>query len=295
MRKYKGKSVRLKTAIASGILILAGCSGSNVATEAAKSMSDRGDYYADNAISAVSQDSRAKFLILHYTVENDVDSLKTLSKKGVSAHYLVTTLPESYKGKPVVTQLVPEDRRAWHAGVSSWQERTSLNDSSIGIEIVNKGFTDNNDVRSWYPYTESQVEALIRLTKDIVKRHGIKPNYVLGHSDIAPLRKQDPGKLFPWQRLAEKGVGAWPDAETVNKYLAGRSPEAAADVLTLQKTLSRYGYSGIPLTGIFDKATQTTIAAFQMHFRPANISGQADAQTEAIAKALVEKYIDNPS
>lgn len=290
-RKTPAKYQFLKTAAALMMITLTGCSSTASRSPAGKSAPvDRGDYYANNAITAVGQESRVKFVILHYTVENDTDALKTLSTGKVSAHYLVTEHPGTLQNKPVITQLVSEDRRAWHAGVSNWQGRSNLNDSSVGIEIVNKGFTDSDNSRTWYPYTEDQINALVPLLKDIIKRHDILPNYVLGHSDIAPLRKQDPGRLFPWQRLAEQGIGAWPDAATVEKYLAGRSPDAPADLLSLQQALYQYGYDKIPLTGVMDAETRTIISAFQMHFRSADISGNADAQTEAIAKALVEKY-----
>ncbi|WP_312041740.1 N-acetylmuramoyl-L-alanine amidase [Erwinia sp.] len=277
------------------IVVLTGCasSGSSTSSSALQTaLTDRGDYYADNTTSAVSQNSRVKFVIVHYTAENEENSFNTLAKGNkVSAHYLVAEHPKMLGHKPVITQLVSENRRAWHAGKSSWQGRNHINDSSLGIEIVNKGFTEKNGVRQWYPYTEAQINALALLLKDIIKRHEIEPNYVLGHSDIAPLRKQDPGKLFPWHRLAEQGIGAWPDAATVNKYLAGRSHFAPADLLSLQQALYQYGYDKIALTGVLDEETQMTISAFQMHFRPTNISGKADAETEAIAKALVEKYL----
>lgn len=113
---------------------------------------------------------------------------------------------------------------------------------------------------------------------------------MLGHSDIAPLRKQDPGKLFPWARLAATGIGAWPDQSTVSKYLAGRSPTSPTEVSTIQALLKQYGYDQIPQNGMLDEETRKTSAAFQMHFRPADIRGNADAETEAIARALNEKY-----
>jgi len=289
---FNKKALKLTTVFLA-IVSLLGCASSENSSLSPDKVTpvDRGDYYADNATQAISQDSRVKFLIMHYTVENETEAFKTLATGNVSAHYLVTEHPRSFHHKPVITQLVAEDKRSWHAGLSNWSGRTNINDSSIGIEIVNKGFTDNNGVRTWYPYTQQQIDAVALLAKDIIRRHNISPEHVLGHSDIAPLRKQDPGKLFPWRQLAEKGIGAWPDDATVNKYLAGRSPLAAANVLTLQQTLKQYGYDTIPQTGILDKDTRTIISAFQMHFRPEDISGNADAQTEAIAKALVEKYL----
>lgn len=128
-----------------------------------------------------------------------------------------------------------------------------------------------------------------QLTKDIVQRYNISPSDVVAHSDIAPLRKSDPGPLFPWKRLAEKGVGAWPDDATVAKYIGGRDKKGAASVAVIQQALAAYGYK-IPQNGQLDTETRQVIKAFQMHFRPQDFSGVPDVETEAIALALVEKY-----
>ncbi|WP_052177128.1 peptidoglycan-binding domain-containing protein [Pantoea ananatis] len=117
---------------------------------------------------------------------------------------------------------------------------------------------------------------------------------MLGHSDIAPLRKQDPGRLFPWKALAAQGVGAWPDPLRVKKYLAGRAPGTPMDSFTLQSALRRYGYDRIPLSGVLNEDTRKTVSAFQMHFRPENTDGTPDAETEAIAQALNEQYRPAP-
>ena len=257
-----------------------------------KTITDKGTYYVDTAYPAKGMNDRVRFLIMHYTALDDSVSLKTLTEEEVSAHYLVPEHPAWKNNKPVVLQLVPEEKRAWHAGVSNWHGRINLNDSSIGIEIVNPGYTLNalTNNKTWYAYNEKQVDAISVLAKDIIERYQITPDNVLGHSDIAPLRKSDPGKLFPWEKLSTRGIGAWPDAETVYKYLAGRSPDEQGNIAEIQQALSQYGYDKIPQTGELDKETRETISAFQMHFRPGNISGNADAQTEAIAKALVEKY-----
>ncbi|WP_119712252.1 N-acetylmuramoyl-L-alanine amidase [Arsenophonus endosymbiont of Aleurodicus floccissimus] len=252
---------------------------------------DRGNYYIDKSFSSRSQDDRVKFLIFHYTTVNDARSLQILTQAKVSAHYLIPSIPKIKNDKPVIYNFVPEDKRAWHAGLNNWNGRLNLNDSSIGVEIVNKGFTEDilGD-KVWYPFNEQQISAIIVLAKDIIKRYNITPDNVLAHSDIAPFRKYDPGKLFPWKRLAELGIGAWPDEMTVKKYLAGRSAYAPASVLVVQKYLQKYGYDKIPQSGELDEETRRTISAFQFHFRPADISGNADAETEAIARALVEKY-----
>ena len=266
-------------------LTLSGCATRQAETE------ERDGYFANHAFKASAQNERVRFLVMHYTALDDKESLKTLTQQQVSAHYLIPKDPELRQDKPVVLQLVDENKRAWHAGVSSWNGRTNLNDSSIGIEIVNPGYTDNMlGHRTWYPFGEKQIAAIAALAKDIMHRYQIAPDNLIGHSDIAPLRKQDPGKLFPWARLAAMGIGAWPDSPTVSRYLASRSPSAPAEVGVVQALLKQYGYDQIPQNGVLDQATQKTISAFQMHFRPDDISGNADAETEAIARALVEKY-----
>ncbi|AHM74269.1 N-acetylmuramoyl-L-alanine amidase [Yersinia hibernica] len=269
------------------LLLLAGCSSSQHDNQ--HKLIDRGDYKVDSSVSSVAQNARVRFLVLHYTALDDAQSLKVLTQGQVSAHYLVKTHPDSLDGKPVVLQLVPESERAWHAGVSDWHGRSSLNDTSIGIEIVNKGFTEKMLGRQWYPYNESQIQLIERLTKDIIERYNIDPTDVVAHSDIAPLRKSDPGPLFPWQRLAEQGIGAWPDNATVTKYIDGRNKNDLASVAVIQQALARYGYK-IPQTGELDDETRQVITAFQMHFRADDFSGAPDVETEAIALALVEKY-----
>ncbi|MCA3795116.1 MAG: N-acetylmuramoyl-L-alanine amidase, partial [Burkholderia sp.] len=190
---------------------------------------------------------------------------------------------------PVVYQLVPEAQRAWHAGVSAWQGTTELNAVSIGIENVNRGPLDPQN-RTWQPYPPGQVEALIRLSKDIVARYRIPPTRVVGHSDIAPQRKIDPGPLFPWHALAQAGVGAWPDDASVAARLGGRDPHAPVDVRELQLKLARYGYD-VPIDGVLDARTRRVFAAFQMHFRQSDYAGNPDAESDAIAQALLDKYV----
>ena len=252
---------------------------------------DRGTYFADTMHHAEHADSRVRFLVMHYTEIDEARSLEVLTKEAVSAHYVVPDKPQLKNGEPVVWQLVPEQQRAWHAGVSYWQGTTELNAASIGIENVNLGPIDTPEGRTWQPYPPAQVEALIRLAKDIVTRYAIPPTRVVGHSDIAPQRKIDPGPLFPWKQLYDAGVGAWPDPATVEKELAGRDPHAPADVRALQQKLALYGYE-IATDGVADDKTRRVFAAFQMHFRPADYSGNADAQTDAIAQALLDKYVD---
>lgn len=257
---------------------------------ASSTMVDRGSYVADTHYHAQSADSRIRFLVMHYTEIDEAESIKVLTTEAVSAHYLVPADPPLENGKPVVYQLVPESQRAWHAGASEWQGTTELNAASIGIENVNLGPRDTPQGRVWQPWPPAQVEAIIRLAKDIVARYGIAPTRVVGHSDIAPQRKIDPGPLFPWKQLYDAGVGAWPDAATVEADLAGRAPDASADVRGLQQKLARYGYD-VATDGVLDERTRRVFAAFQMHFRPRDYSGTPDAETDAIAQALIDKYL----
>lgn len=282
------KLLSIKSVLSVGLLLLmAGCSSTQ--NDKPHKLIDRGEYKIDTNNPSVAQNDRVRFLVLHYTATDDAESLRLLTQGNVSAHYLVKTHPDTVEGKPVVLQLVPEEQRAWHAGVSDWQGRNSLNDTSIGIEIVNKGFTETMLGRTWYPYNESQIKLIERLTKDIVERYNIAPTDVVAHSDIAPLRKSDPGPLFPWKRLADQGIGAWPDDATVTKYIDGREIHDTASVAIIQQALARYGYK-IPQSGTLDDETRQVITAFQMHFRAQDFSGTPDVETEAIALALVEKY-----
>ncbi|MET0183877.1 MAG: N-acetylmuramoyl-L-alanine amidase, partial [Achromobacter sp.] len=154
-----------------------------------------------------------------------------------------------------------------------------------GIENVNLGPIDTPQGRTWQPYPPAQVDALIRLSKDIVSRYGIPPTRVVGHSDIAPQRKTDPGPAFPWEKLAQAGIGRWYDANTVARFSASLAQTGLPDVLWFQRELARVGY-GVPQHGQLDRATINVLAAFQMHYRPARYDGQPDIETAAILSAL---------
>lgn len=270
-------------------VLAAACIAALLSACSAPTLVDRGSYLADTGHPARGADSRVRFLVLHYTESDDQRARFVLTHDEVSAHYLVPSHPSYRDGKPVVLQLVPESERAWHAGVSDWQGTTELNAASIGIEIVNAGPLDAQANRTWQAYPPDQVEAVVKLAQDIVARYRIPPTRVVAHSDIAPQRKIDPGPAFPWQALARAGVGAWPDDATVAARLAGRAPGDPAEVRGLQLKLARYGYD-VATDGVLDARTRRVFAAFQMHFRPADYSGNPDAQTDAIAQALLDKY-----
>lgn len=233
----------------------------------------------DTRYSAVAQDSRAQFIVLHYTSTDFEHSLELLSRGEVSSHYLIDRAPAK------IYRLVDENRRAWHAGESEWQGRTWLNSSSIGIELVNPGYEQTADGRRlWYPYPEPQIDALILLLKDIMQRHGLKPGAIIGHSDIAAQRKVDPGPLFPWKRLADAGLLPWPDARLVaaHREIFSRALPATE---WFQTQLAQQGYR-VPRHGMLDEETRNVIAAFQMKYRPARFDGMPDAETAAILAAL---------
>ena len=233
----------------------------------------------DHTYTARSQSDRVKFIVLHYTVSDLPRSIKILTQQEVSAHYLLTDSDE-----PLFYTLVDESRQANHAGVSNWKTYTQLNASSIGIEIVNPGFRDTAEGRVWYPFKQAQIDQLIPLLKQIVARHNIVPENILGHSDIAPQRKQDPGPMFPWKQLADAGLVLWPDAVQV----AARQPVFAAQVpdpAWFQKKLAQHGYA-VPQNGLLDPATRNVLIAFQSKYRPAKFDGVPDAECAAILDVL---------
>lgn len=276
-------------------LPLAGC-GHNMVQDDGQDGQDAA-YTIDTSVQSPNQDSRIRTLVLHYTAETLENSIALLTdpQRQGSAHYLVPETADEAdgSGRFRIYALVPESCRAWHAGVSYWQGERMLNASTIGIEVVNLGFPaqDQNAPlmkRRWYPYSDAQIAVVARLAADVIARHNIRPQKVVGHSDIAPGRKSDPGPLFPWRKLyAEYGIGAWPEAEAVS-YYSSREP-FRGDIGALQGKLLAYGYD-TPQTGVLDAQTGNVIAAFQMHFRAAKYDGAPDIETVAILDALLEKY-----
>ena len=229
---------------------------------------------------SANHDSRVQWVVVHYTSTDVQHSLELLTRGGVSSHYLIGD-----DNNATIYKLMDENQRAWHAGESQWQGRTWLNSSSIGIEIVNPGYKDTPTGRLWYPYSEAQIQSLITLLKDISQRNGISPRHIIGHSDIAPLRKLDPGPLFPWKRLADEGLGLWPNEQAVARQQAVFNTNPLPEVGWFQAQLARLGYA-TPQTGELDVATRHVLAAFQMHYRPARFDGTPDAQTAALLLVL---------
>jgi len=233
---------------------------------------------------SANEDSRAQFLIIHYTVLDYPGSVRALTQagRGVSAHYLVRDEPAA------VYQLVDENRRAWHAGNSYWAGNQNLNPGSIGIEIVNLGFKDTPEGRIYAPFPQAQIDEVIRLAKDIQARHKILPERVLGHADIAPGRKQDPGPMFPWKQFFDAGIIPWPDAAQVAAKQAAYDANGLPDVAWVQDKLGRFGYD-INRSGMWDERTRDVIQTFQMKYRPAKYDGALDAETAALIDVATTK------
>jgi N-acetylmuramoyl-L-alanine amidase len=215
-------------------------------------------------------------LVLHYTgMKTGPEALERLCdpEAKVSAHYLVEE-----DGR--VFRLVAEERRAWHAGVSYWRGRRNVNGESIGIEIVNPGHE-----WGYRQFPDAQIESVIALVADIRTRWDIEDRDIVGHSDVAPDRKDDPGELFPWTRLAEAGHGLWAEWPPAPGAPIGEGEEGAA-VFALQAGLTRLGFD-LPPSGRFDVATTVAVRAFQRHWRPEKVDGIADGDTRARLIALL--------
>jgi N-acetyl-anhydromuramyl-L-alanine amidase AmpD len=260
-------------------------------------------------VPSTNQDSRIHLLIIHFTSEDYAESMRLLAtpvRFQVSVHYVVPEPgDETYtRDRLVVHRLVDESQRARHAGVSYWAGRQSLNDSSVGIEIVNQSRCESSEPEAeeqtpemqsceFLEFPDEQLELVIALSKDILARNpDIDPVDVIGHGDIAPDRRVDPGPRFPWKRLYDNGIGAWYDAEAVARYR--REFESAMPELDfLQQALNTYGYD-LDVTGEDDTRSRFAVRAFQMHFRPSKHDGYFDVETAAILFALLEKYRPEP-
>ncbi|MCH2100071.1 MAG: N-acetylmuramoyl-L-alanine amidase [Pseudomonadales bacterium] len=251
------------------------------------------------------QSSRIQVVVLHFTSENHAEGLRLLTDSSygaVSAHYLIPDPRDPTWGRDEATilRLVPEQRRAWHAGLSRWGTRSALNDSSIGIEIGNESRCEtpagmNRVLRpedrdcTFVPFDPAQIDAVERLLLDILARNpDIDPEDVVAHADITPSRRVDPGPLFPWKRLHEAGIGPWYREADRERHLNALGP-GIPDIAFAQRVLSAWGYD-LEITGALDPPTRFVLEAFQMRFRANDHAGKLDAETIAIALALTERY-----
>lgn len=209
-------------------------------------------------------------IILHYTDLTSVSEALTRlcdAELKVSAHFLISK-------DGLLYQLVDPVHRAWHAGVSSWQGESDINSRSIGIELDNFGHQFGPE-----PFPPAQINTLVKLLDELTKTYEISPHRILGHSDVAPLRKKDPGELFPWLELATKGFGLWPSS------LAPTS-SAPMSVLEIQKALCEIGYS-CPQTGIWDEESIAVCKGFQSHFTQQEITGHSTDLTCDVLRRLL--------
>jgi N-acetylmuramoyl-L-alanine amidase len=217
---------------------------------------------------------RIDMLVLHYTgMQSAAAALDRLCdpEARVSAHYLV-------EEDGTIWRLVPEERRAWHAGVSYWQGDSALNTVSIGIEIVNPGHE-----WGYREFPEAQMAAVEALGRDIVARRRVPAHRIVAHSDVAPTRKSDPGELFDWPRLARAGIGLWPDPDPALRRRRGRGVGIVERARALSD-LARIGYEVVP------GAETAPLAAFQRRFRPERWDGRLDGETSGRLAEVAQLY-----
>lgn len=256
------------------------------------------------------EDLTPQFIIIHCIGFDENSALKILTKSvsegggGVSSHFLI---PQVIKENPYpIYQLVHDNKKARHAGASSWGKVTSFNNCSIGIEFHSPNYAKalqhqagKSDLDWFYfeEFTEAQIDAGIQLIHYLMKKYNIKPENVLGHSDIAPYRedskngntilgKTDPGLTFPWEKLAKTGIGVWP------KSTRTRSNELDISLKNAQLLLATYGYP-VPITGILDPKTQHSIKAFQMHFMPKHCDGKITAEMIICLENLIDHQYEH--
>ena len=217
-----------------------------------------------------------KFVIIHYTgMQSEIESIERLKdpKKKVSSHYLINR-----KGQ--ITKMVDERKTAWHAGKSKWKNFTNLNRYSIGIELVNRGYEFG-----YQKFSNIQIKSLIRLCKSLKKKYKIKDEYFLGHSDIAPLRKVDPGENFPWQKLSKHNLGVWYKEKLQHiKFQKNKTR------FNFFKNIYKFGYRYFSLKKRMTQKDKKIIKAFQLRFLRKRVSGNLDQKTLKISYYLAANY-----
>ena len=291
MNRFKAKRLSLKLPF----LLMFGLSFScalSSCVDSSRFVIDRQSYQAQG------KSERIKSIVLHYTAEDEAESIRLLTEENVSAHYLIPSTENN-----TIYQLVADNERAWHAGDGEFAGRQILNDTSIGIEIVNEGIkkryrrTTNEDNNGYHPpehyveFTDTQVRKLAQLIKELTNKYQIEPTLIIGHSDLAPSRKIDPGAKFPWERLyKEFNIGAWYD-EFDKAYFMNSADFESATVADIKQLFRDYGYA-INNNDDWDKPSRDVVYAFQLHFRPDKIDGTMDLETYAILRALNKKYVE---
>jgi|TARA_B100001059_G_C17808979_1_gene571022 N-acetylmuramoyl-L-alanine amidase len=217
-----------------------------------------------------------KFIIIHYTgMQSEIESINHLRNIGskVSCHYLINR-------KGLIIQMVQDNKIAWHAGKSQWRNFTNLNANSIGIELVNKGHEFG-----YQKFTNDQLNNLIKLCKKLKRKYKIKKINFLGHSDIAPLRKEDPGEKFPWEKLSKYGLGFWYKAGI--KKLKPTNQKKTEKIFF--KNIYKIGYRYFQVDKREKKKDKLIIKSFQRHYNPQNVSGKIDQKTLDISYFLAER------
>ena len=231
--------------------------------------------YSKNYSKKVRIKNQIKFVIIHYTgMQSEIESIKRLKdlKKKVSCHYLINR-----KGK--IIQMVKDENVAWHAGKSKWKNFVDLNNNSIGIELVNKGHQFGYQV-----FSKKQISSLIKLCVNLKKKYSIKKENFLGHSDIAPLRKMDPGEKFPWEKLSKYNLGKWYKNNDLSNFVTVSKNIKKLFFLNLKKLGYRY-------FNIYKRSSsdRKIIKSFQQHYLPKNISGKVDQKTFKISHILTKQ------
>jgi N-acetylmuramoyl-L-alanine amidase len=260
MRKTKGHLGW--HAIGAGLLLLGGCADGPT---------------IDWTHPSANHDSRVQFIVIHATEIDFPTSLRVLTRGDVSSHYLVDRDGSVYG-------LVPESERAWHAGSSYWQGATPLNPSSIGIEIVSVplGQPEGTDV----PFPAAQTAAVRALVADIVRRHGVRADRIVGHGEVQPEGRTDPGHWFPWPQLAADGLVPSPDPALVATFRE-RFEAQLPDIRWFQEHLGLHGYR-VACSGELDTQTQQVLGVFQGRYRPEHVTGRPDAETAALLATLTD-------
>jgi N-acetylmuramoyl-L-alanine amidase len=219
---------------------------------------------------------KIEFVVIHYTgMQSEIESLKRLKNinSKVSCHYLINR-------KGIITQMVKDNKVAWHAGKSKWKNFKNLNENSIGIELVNKGYNFG-----YQNFSNLQISSLIKLCRSLKKIYKIKRENFLGHSDIAPLRKIDPGNKFPWKKLSKYNLGYW----SMNSKKKFKFTDYRKSKNLFFKNLYEIGYRYFDIRKRRGKIDKLIIKSFQMHYLPEKVSGKIDQKTLNISQLLAEK------